>query len=81
FMRLRMSLQDLRDEHKESEGSPERKAAIRQRQRTLAMGGLQKAMQEAQFVITNPTRFAVALAYDPARAAAPVVLAKGRGEK
>jgi flagellar biosynthetic protein FlhB len=57
FLRLRMSLQEVRDEHKESEGSPERKAAIRGRQRQLAMGSLQKAMREAQFVITNPTHF------------------------
>jgi flagellar biosynthetic protein FlhB len=81
MMRLKMSLQDLKDESKESEGSPERKAAIRQRQRQIAMGGLGKAMQEAQFVITNPTHFSVALAYDPERASAPIVLAKGRGEK
>ncbi|MBX9884522.1 MAG: flagellar type III secretion system protein FlhB [Novosphingobium sp.] len=81
MMRLRMSLQDLKDESKESEGSPERKAAIRQRQRQIAMGGLAKAMKEAQLVITNPTHFSVALAYDPEKAPAPVVLAKGRGEK
>jgi len=81
MMRLRMSLQDLKDENKESEGSPERKAAIRQRQRQIAMGGLASAMKEAQFVITNPTHFSVALAYDPEKAPAPVVLAKGRGEK
>ena len=81
MMRLKMSLQDLKDESKESEGSPERKAAIRQRQRQIAMGGLGKAMQEAQFVITNPTHFSVALAYDPEKASAPIVLAKGRGEK
>jgi len=80
-MRLKMSLQEMRDEHKESEGSPERKAEQRARQRKLAMGGVAKAMREAQFVITNPTHFSVALAYDPLRAAAPVVLAKGRGEK
>ena len=81
FMRLRMSLQEMRDEHKESEGSPEQKGALRQRQREIAMGGVQKAMREAQFVITNPTHFAVALAYDPLRASAPIVLAKGRGDK
>ncbi|MBC2665942.1 EscU/YscU/HrcU family type III secretion system export apparatus switch protein [Novosphingobium flavum] len=81
FLRLRMSHQEMRDEHKETEGSPEKKAAIRQRQRQLAMGGLQKAMREAQFVITNPTHFSVALIYDPERASAPIVLAKGRGEK
>ncbi|MCW1383020.1 flagellar type III secretion system protein FlhB [Novosphingobium sp. KCTC 2891] len=81
FLRLRMSLQEIRDESKESEGSPEKKGAIRQRQRELAMGGMQKAMREAQFVITNPTHFSVALAYDPAKASAPIVVAKGRGDK
>ncbi len=81
FLRLRMSQQDMRDEHKEAEGSPEKKAAIRQRQRQLAMGGLQRAMREAQFVITNPTHYSVALVYDPERAGAPIVLAKGQGEK
>jgi len=81
FMRLRMSYQEMRDEHKESEGSPELKNAIRQRQRQMAMGGVQRAMREAQFVITNPTHFSVALAYDPEKASAPIVLAKGRGEK
>lgn len=81
FMRLRMTLQETRDEHKEAEGAPEKKAAIRQRQRALAAGGVQRAVREAQFVITNPHRFAVALAYDPERAGAPIVLAKGRGEK
>ncbi len=81
FMRLRMTLQETRDEHKEAEGAPEKKNAIRQRQRALAAGSVQRAVREAQFVITNPHRFAVALAYDPARAGAPIVLAKGRGEK
>ncbi|MFN4038139.1 MAG: flagellar biosynthesis protein FlhB [Erythrobacter sp.] len=78
--RLKMSLQDLRDEQKQAEGSPEMKSARRQRQRDLARGGVAKAMQEAQFVIVNPLHFAVALAYDPARAPAPLVLAKGRGD-
>ena len=80
-MRLRMSQQEVRDEHKEAEGSPERKAAIRQRQRQIAMGSVSHAMREAQFVITNPAHFAVAMAYDPGRASAPIVLAKGRGDK
>lgn len=78
--RLKMSLQDLRDENKQAEGSPEMKSARRQRQRALARGGVAKAMQDAQFVIVNPLHFAVALTYDPARAPAPLLLAKGRGE-
>src|SRR5690606_25715891 len=81
MMRLKMSHQDMRDEHKESEGSPERKAEQKARARKIAMGGVAQAMREAQFVITNPTHFSVALAYDPAKAAAPIVLAKGRGDK
>ena len=81
MMRLKMSQQEMRDEHKEAEGSPERRAAIRQRQRQIAMGSVASAMREAQFVITNPTHFAVAMTYDPTKASAPIVLAKGRGEK
>ena len=78
--RLKMSLQDMREENKEAEGSPEMRSARRQRQRDLARGGVAKAMKEAQFVIVNPLHFAVALAYDPARAPAPLLLCKGRGE-
>ena len=79
--RLKMTLQEVRDEGKESEGSPEKRNAIRQKQRQLASGGVAKAMGEAQFVLTNPTHFAVAMSYDPAIASAPIVVAKGRGEK
>ncbi len=79
--RLKMSFQEMRDEHKESEGSPEAKAHRRQRQRDIAMGGVAGAMREAQFVLTNPTHFAVAMIYDPDKAGAPLVLAKGRGDK
>lgn len=78
--RLKMSLQDMREENKQSEGSPEMRSARRQRQRDLARGGVAKAMKEAQFVVVNPMHFAVALTYDPARAPAPLLLAKGRGE-
>ena len=78
--RLKMSLQDLKDENKQSEGSPEMKMARRQRQRDLARGSVGKAMKDAQFLVVNPMHFAVALTYDPALAPAPVVLAKGRGE-
>lgn len=79
--RLKMTHKQMRDEAKEAEGSPERRAAMRRRQRDLARGGVLKAMDKAQFVLTNPTHFALAMAYDPALAYAPLVLAKGRGEK
>ncbi len=81
YFRLRMTLQEIKDESKESEGSPEQKGAIRNKQRQMAMGAMQSAMMKAQFVITNPTHFSVAMIYDPEIAPAPVVLAKGRGEK
>lgn len=79
--RLKMSHQDVRDEQKEAEGSPEARAHRRQRQREIAAGGVAHAMRQAQFVLTNPTHFAVAMAYDPDKAGAPIVLAKGRGDK
>lgn len=78
--RLKMSFEDLKNEAKQSEGSPEMKMARRQRQRDLARGGVAKAMKDAQFLVVNPMHFAVAMTYDPALAPAPVVLAKGRGE-
>ena len=78
--RLKMSFQELRDENKQSEGSPEMKSARKQRQRDLARGSVSTAMNEAQFLVVNPFHFAVALTYDPDLAPAPVVLAKGRGE-
>ena len=79
--RLKMTLQEVRDENKEQEGAPEKKAAIKERQRKIAMGGLVPAMKDAQFLITNPTHFSVAFAYDPEKNHAPVVVAKGRGDK
>lgn len=79
--RLKMSHQEMRDENKEAEGSPEARAHRRQRQREIAAGSVAGAMRQAQFVLTNPTHFAVAMVYDPAKAAAPLVLAKGRGDK
>lgn len=78
---LKMTNQEIRDEQKEQDGSPEKRAAIRQRQRDMAKGGLRPALSEAQFVLTNPTHFSIAMAYDPAIASAPFVVAKGRGEK
>lgn len=78
--RLRMSKQEVRDEHKESEGRPEVKAAIRQRQHALLSGSARRAVTEAAVVLTNPTHFSVALRYRPGVDAAPFVVARGRGE-
>jgi flagellar biosynthetic protein FlhB len=77
--RLRMTKQEMKDEHKQTEGSPELKGAIRRRQLETARNSTRKAISEATVVLTNPTHFAVALRYRPETDAAPVVLAKGRG--
>lgn len=78
WRRLRMSKQEIRDEHKQEEGDPHVRGQRRARQREL---GRQRRMltrvAEADVVITNPTHVAVALRYDPETMAAPVVLAKG----
>jgi flagellar biosynthetic protein FlhB len=77
--KLRMTKQEVKDEHKESEGSPEAKGQMRQRQRDILRRGSRKAIAEAHVVLTNPTHFAVALRYDRDRDQVPVVVAKGRG--
>lgn len=77
--KLRMSKQEIKDEHKESEGSPEAKGAMRQRQHAMAKRGMRKAVAEAHVILTNPTHFAVALRYDRDNDQVPVVVAKGRG--
>ena len=78
--KLRMTKQEVKDEHKQTEGSPEAKAHQRARQREAARGGSRKVVAEAHVVLTNPTHFAVALRYDRGRDQVPVVVAKGRGE-
>jgi flagellar biosynthetic protein FlhB len=74
---LMMTKQEVRDEYKDSEGRPEVKQRIRQLQREMAQRRMMAAVPEADVVITNPTHFAVALKYDPAKGNAPVMLAKG----
>ncbi len=78
--RLRMTKHDVKLEMRQSEGSPELKQALRQRQHDIAMNSARKAMQDATVILTNPTHFAVALRYDPTRDRAPIVVARGRGE-
>ncbi len=79
MQRLQMSKQEVRDEHKESDGDPHVKAQIRQRRHEILKGGFRAAVGEAQVVLTNPTHFAVALRYEHGRDQVPVVVAKGRG--
>ncbi|WP_242415914.1 flagellar type III secretion system protein FlhB [Sphingomonas panni] len=79
MQRLQMTKQEVRDEHKESDGDPHVKAQIRQRRHEILKGGFKAAVGEAQVVLTNPTHFAVALRYEHGRDQVPVVVAKGRG--
>ena len=79
LQKLRMTKQQLKDEHKESEGSPEAKQHIRQKQRAILNRSVKQAVASAQVVLTNPTHFAVALRYDRLQDQVPVVVAKGRG--
>ena len=77
---LRMTKQEVKDEMKQSDGSPEVKAKVRQMQQEASRRRMMQAVPEADVIITNPTHFAVALKYDESRGAAPIVLAKGMDE-
>jgi len=77
--KLKMSKQEVRDENKETEGSPEAKQHLRQRQREMSRRSVRKAVATADVILTNPTHFSVALRYDRVNDNAPVVVAKGRG--
>ncbi len=74
---LRMTKQEIRDEHKQQEGDPLIKGQIRRAARALAQRRSLAEVPTASVVITNPTHFAVALRYDRERDAAPIVVAKG----
>jgi flagellar biosynthetic protein FlhB len=78
--RMRMSNQEMREELKESEGSPEVRARLRQRQRQLATSRMMSAIEKADVILVNPEHYAVALRYDPNKMLAPVVIAKGTDE-
>ena len=75
--KLMMSRQEVRDEMKDSEGRPEVKQKIKQRQREMANNKMMAKVKDADVVITNPQHFAVALSYDPNGEGAPILLAKG----
>ena len=74
---LRMSHQEVKQEHKEAEGGGEVKAKIKQRMREIARRRMMEAVPTADLVVMNPTHYAVALKYDDASMAAPRVVAKG----
>ena len=74
---LKMSREEVKRENKEQEGDPNVKARRRAMARSLSRRRMMLAVSEADVVVTNPTHVAVALKYDPERAAAPIVLAMG----
>ncbi|MBW6391381.1 flagellar biosynthesis protein FlhB [Billgrantia antri] len=75
--KMRMSKEEVKREHKESEGDPHVKARIRSQQQAMARNRMMSKVPEADVIITNPTHYAVALQYDEARMGAPRVVAKG----
>ena len=74
---IKMSPEEMKQELKESEGSPELKARLRQRQRQIASSRMMSAIERADVVLANPEHYAVAIRYDPDRMSAPIILAKG----
>jgi flagellar biosynthetic protein FlhB len=74
---LRMTREEVREEYKESEGSPETRSRIREAQRALSRGRMMQEIPTADVIVTNPTHFAVALKYDDKKMRAPFVVAKG----
>ena len=75
---LKMTKQDLKQEMKDQEGSPEVKGAMARKRQKLLKGGLAKKIRESDVIVTNPTHFAVALKYDRSSMHAPMVIAKGQ---
>jgi flagellar biosynthetic protein FlhB len=74
---VKMSPEEMKQEMKESEGSPELRAQMRQRQRQIASSRMMSAIERADVVLANPEHYAVAIRYDPDKMAAPIILAKG----
>lgn len=78
--KLRMTKQEVKDEHKNQEGRPEVKARIKQVQRQMLQRQINRVIKDADVVIVNPQHYAVALKYDVKKAQAPYVVAKGVDE-
>jgi flagellar biosynthetic protein FlhB len=78
--RMKMSPEEMKQEMKESEGSPELRSRLRQRQRQIATSRMMSAIEKADVVLANPDHYSVALRYDPEKMRAPIVVAKGVDE-
>ncbi len=75
--KLKMTMQEVKDEMKSTEGKPEVKSKIRQLQYEMSQRKMMKEVPTADVVITNPTHYAVAIRYDQSQSDAPIVVAKG----
>ncbi len=75
--RLRMTRQEVKDEQKETDGDPQVKRRVRERQREIMQRRMMAQVPKADVIITNPTHFSVALKYDISSMPAPVLIAKG----
>lgn len=75
---LMMTKQEIKEEYKQTEGNPQIKAKIRQKQRQMSLSRMMQQVPKADVVIANPTHFAVAIRYDAEKSAAPIVIAKGQ---
>ena len=76
--KLKMTKQEVKDEYKQTEGDPQIKGKIRERQRKISMNRMIQQVPNADVIVRNPTHYAVALKYDLKNDMAPVVLAKGQ---
>lgn len=76
---LKMSKEDVKQEHKNQEGSPETKGRIKSQQMKMAHSRMMAAVPGADVIVRNPTHFAVAIKYDRDSKKAPIVIAKGKG--
>lgn len=74
---MRMSKQEVKDEHKNIEGDPLIKSKIKEKQRQMAMQRMMSEIPSADVIITNPTHYSIAIRYDENKASAPYVVAKG----
>lgn len=77
---LMMSKEEVKKEHKESEGDPHSKGKRKAMHRQLASGGPARGVQKATAIVVNPTHIAVAIRYEPSECEAPYIVAKGREE-
>lgn len=74
---LKMSKQEIKEEYKQTEGDPQIKSKIKEKQRQISMRRMMQDIPKADVIITNPTHYAVAIRYDSSLEAAPILLAKG----